>query len=374
MRLKRFGLLFSSLFVIALIVSTPVSAVTTYQQQHVILINGAPAPNPYSTDISFADTNNYYVAAKTTGGVYVFDAINDFYVGTLGLGSFVGVGTGTACNGRACGGPNGVLVDDQHQIWAGDGNNTVKVGTLAAGITHTIPTGGLPTLRADELGFDPADHLVAIGSDADVPRFLTFISTTTYSVVGHLAFDGTGGTPVATGLEQPAWSPVTGLFYVAVPTAGDGEVDAIDPHTFLVVHRFLLPGCGGITGLTAGPNGNLAAACSTGGYVIRASDGTILASAIPQTFPTDEVWFNPTENVYLFGITNGGLAIVDANSNLLVQRLNHTLPPGVTRCCAPAANPTNGHIYQPIPGVGIVVTFRQPAPPAPCVPSFIRRC
>jgi len=373
MRLKRFGFLFASLLVTALLVSTPVSAVTTYQPQHVIYINGAPAPNPYATDISFADTDNYYVAARTVGRVDVFNAKDDFYIGPFGAGQFVGPGTGTACNGRPCGGPNGVLVDNQHQIWAGDGNNTVKVGTLAAGVTHVIPTWGLPTTRADELAFDPADHLVVIGSDADVPRFLTFISTDTFSVVGHLVFDGTGGTPVATGMEQPAWSPTTGLIYQAVPTATDGEVDVIDPHTMKVVNRFLIPGCGGITGLTVGLNGNLAAACSTGARILRASDGLVLAT-IPQAAPVDEVWYNPTEKVYLFGITNGGLAVVDATSNTLTQVLTFTLPTGVTRCCAPAANPTNNHIYQPIPGVGIMVTFQQPVPAPACVPSFIRRC
>jgi len=323
-----------------------------------------------TTDIGFATADRYYISDRLSAGVDVFDAKDDFYLGTFGAGQFTGVGTSSANRG-----PNGVLVDNNNQIWAGDGNNTVKVGTLATGITHNIPTGGLSTVRADELGFDPADHIVAVGSDKDPVPFLTFISSDTYTVLGHLFFDGTNGTPVATGLEQPAWLATTGLLYVSVPTAGDGEVDAIDPHTFQVVHRFLLPGCGSITGLTAGPNGNLAAACATGARVIRASDGTILAAAIPQTFPTDEIWFNPTENVYLFGITSGGLAIVDASTNTLVQRINFTLPAGVTRCCAPAANPTNGHIYQPIPGVGIMVTFRQPAPAAPpCVPSFVRRC
>jgi len=376
MRVKRFGLFFSALFAIALLVSSPVSATSTYIQQHVIWINGAPAPNPYSTDISFADSDNYYVAATAPAAVAVFNAKDDFFLGNFGAGQFVGTGTGTACNGRACGGPNGVLVDDKHQIWAGDGNNTVKVGTLATGITHTIPTGGLPTTRADELGFDPVDHLVAVGSDADVPRFLTFISTDTYTVVGRTVFDGTQGTPVATGLEQPAWNPVTGLMYVTVPTATDGEVDGIDPHTFKVVQRILMPGCGSTTGLAVGPNGNMAAACATGGRILRATDGAVLATLpMAQTAPTDEIWYNPVENVYLFGVTNGGLGIVDANSNTVMQFLTQTLPAGVTRCCAPAANPANGHIYQPIPGVGIVVTFRQPAATAPaCVPSFVRRC
>jgi len=367
MRVKRISIVCSLLLSAAFLFSAPVSAVTTYVPQHVILINGAPPSTLLTTDIGFATTSSYYISDRLSAGVDVFDANNDFYLGTFGAGQFTGAGTGTPTRG-----PNGVLVDNNNQIWAGDGNSTVKVGTLATGITHTIPTGG--TARADELGFDPADHLVAVGNDREPVPFLTFISTDTFTVVAHLFFDGTQGTPVATGMEQPAWLSTTGLFYQAVPTAGDGEVDAIDPHTFQVVRRIPLPGCGSITGLTAGPNGNLAAACATGARVIHASDGTILATAIPQTFPTDEIWFNPTENVYLFGITTGGLAIVDANTNTLVQRLTFTLPTGVTRCCGPAANPANGHIYQPIPGVGIMVTFKQPVVAPPCVPSFIRRC
>jgi len=370
MRARRLGVVFALLIVTTLLFSVPASAVTTYQPQHVIWINGAPPSTTLTMDIGFATSDSYYIADRLSAGVDVFNAKDDFYLGTFGAGQFTGAGTSSANRG-----PNGVLVDDKNQIWAGDGNNTVKVGTLATGVTHVIPTGGLNTVRADELGFDPADHLVAVGSDKDPVPFLTFISTTTYTVVGHTVFDGTQGTPVATGLEQPAWNPVTGLMYVTVPTATDGEVDGIDPHTFKVVQRIHMPGCGSTTGLAIGPNGNMAAACATGGRILRATDGAVLATLpMAQTAPTDEIWYNPVENVYLFGITNGGLAIVDAASNTLVQKLTFTLPTGVTRCCAPAANPSNGHIYQPIPGVGIVVTFRQPATAPACVSSFLRRC
>ena len=192
---------------------------------------------------------------------------------------------------------------------------------------------------------------MAVGNDREPVPFLTFISTDTYTVVAHLFFDGTHGTPVATGIEQPAWLSTTGLFYQAVPTAGDGEVDAIDPHTFQVVRRIPLPGWKHHRS-NGGPQWQPGSRMCEPVAGYHASDGTILATAIPQTFPTDEIWFNPTENVYLFGITTGGLAIVDANTNTLVQRLTFTLPTGVARCCAPAANPANGHIYQPIPGVG----------------------
>ena len=148
MRVKRISIVCSLLLSTALLFSAPVSAVTTYVPQHVILINGAPPSTSLTTDIGFATIDSYYISDRLSAGVDVFNAKDDFFLGTFGAGQFTGAGTGTPTRG-----PNGVLVDNNNQIWAGEAIRTVKVGTLATGITHTIPTGG--TARADELGLRP---------------------------------------------------------------------------------------------------------------------------------------------------------------------------------------------------------------------------
>ena len=68
-------------------------------------------------------------------------------------------------------------------------------------ITHTISTGG--TKRADELAFDGVHHLILIANDQDTPPFVSFISTTTYTVVQKINYDGNGSNPQSTGgIEQ----------------------------------------------------------------------------------------------------------------------------------------------------------------------------
>ena len=88
--------------------------------------------------------------------------------------------------------------------------------------------------RADEFCYDTKDNLVMIASPAEMPPFVTFISTTSYKVVGKLVFDGTEGQgPNATnGLEQCGWSPRSGKFYQNVP-----EIDG----AAMILHQAQLP-------------------------------------------------------------------------------------------------------------------------------------
>src|SRR6266704_971161 len=91
-------------------------------------------------------------------------------------------------------GPNGVVAihgsgdDDESdqenagELWVGDANSTAKVVDLSHpfAVPLSISTGG--TARADELAFDPRDHVILIANDRDAPPFVTFISTTSRSV------------------------------------------------------------------------------------------------------------------------------------------------------------------------------------------------
>jgi hypothetical protein len=59
---------------------------------------------------------------------------------------------------------------------------------------HSIPTGGAG--RADELCYDPIDHLIQIANDADTPPYINFIPTegpNAYNVVKQIKFDGAAG-------------------------------------------------------------------------------------------------------------------------------------------------------------------------------------
>src|SRR5262245_4172139 len=225
-----------------------------------------------SFDISFVDPvlRRYLLADRTNKAVDVIDTDGNAVLTPIGAGSFTGT---AACNPAAgandCAGPNGVLTVNGTEVWAGDGNSTVKVFDVASGaLTHTIPTGGVR--RADELCFDPVDQLILIANDADTPPFVAFIPTqgpNAYKVVKTITMDGTNGTPRATnGIEQCQYSAGTGQFYLNIPEVdgpGDdsapGAVLVISPVTMTIAKTINLPHdkCAGPQGMAIGPSNQI---------------------------------------------------------------------------------------------------------------------
>jgi hypothetical protein len=134
-------------------------------------------------------------------------------------------------------GPNGVTVINNRgrfEVWAGNGPTTScpGAGTLTTAcstvqvidyetgtLLHSIPTGGAG--RADELCYEPIDHLIQIANDADTPPYINFIPTegpNAYTVVKQIKFDGAAGDgPNATnGIERCQWNPRNGLIYLRI--------------------------------------------------------------------------------------------------------------------------------------------------------------
>src|SRR5262249_51958092 len=154
------------------------------------------------------------------------------------------------------------------------------------------------TTRADEFCEDPINHLIMIASPAESPPFVTFISTTSYKIVGKIVFDGQNGNgPNATnGLEQCGRSPITQKFYQNVPEidgAGDdtspGAIAVIDPTTRNLETLFPIPieACAGPQGMAIGPNNQILEGCNAKGpnghrnsVVVSATDGSILATLL----------------------------------------------------------------------------------------------
>jgi hypothetical protein len=208
------------------------------------LVGVIPVPgNPItSADIAWVDpgTARYYLADRSNFGVDIIDAESNFFVGRVdGMAGPLPSGGGTfATNGP---GPNGVLVTPNRKLWAGDGNSTVRVAdvdpdspnylNIIGSISTAIPAcdHGVAHYcgRADELGFDPKDHVILVANNA--PRsiaaphgasdpYATFISSTPpYTVLGHLIFAAAGG------LEQPLWDRELRRFWITVPGPAGGN-------------------------------------------------------------------------------------------------------------------------------------------------------
>jgi hypothetical protein len=367
------------------------------------LVGVIPIPgNPVtSADIAWVDpgTERYFIADRANAGVDVIDADDDVWVGRIG--GMVGVtanntgGTATT-NGP---GPNGVVVTPNRRLWAGDGNSMVQVADVdpnSASYLTILKPGGISTVtaaqsgvcdggsatthycgRADELAYDPADHIIMVANNAPlslnmicqtappsnpaphcpVDPFATFINADfPYNILGQVTFKGAGG------LEQPLWDSELRRFLVTVP----GQL-GVTPATIQVFNpKALSPNtpaeaiyalnCGAlagapnsvnITGIALAPFQHiLVSAC---GFPIiltlNAATHTINPiNVIGAVGGGDEVWYNPGDGrFYVTGAaTLGGvqsLGVIDAETSSLLQ-----IVPDV-RGKNPAAFPENNHVF-----------------------------
>ena len=352
-----------SLFILfALLMSgaTLVHGTAFAQEETFVLAGQITVPGGLASfDIGFVDPKlgRYFLADRTNATVDDVKTSNNT-IHQLAQGAFVGVRT------SATSGPNGVITANDHtEVWAADGvctpapppaapcppesegTSRVRVIDLKTGeVTHNIDVGGKQ--RADELCEDPQHHVVLVSNDEDVDLFSTFISTTTYEVLGKIKLDGTDpnalNVKATDGIEQCQWSPRTGKFYLAIPEVNGsgsntrpGAVLVIDPvkrkveDIFPIDFGFLpqvgKPGdanfapataaCLGPQGMAIGPEGEILLGCSNGnnatptvavgqGSVIINERNGDLVRSLNGLNGSDEVWYNPGNNMYFLAESN----------------------------------------------------------------------
>ncbi|MBV9172978.1 MAG: cytochrome C nitrite reductase [Chloroflexi bacterium] len=320
---------------LCLSLSSPVAADTNQTVRIAkISIPGVPLT---SFDISWTDptTSKYFLADRSNKSVDIVDMRSNEVIGQVG--GFIGF---TGNNDTS--GPDGVVTTSHDELWAGDGDSTVKVIDLRGpSIVAVISTGGKK--RADEMIQDGVDNLVAVANNADDPPFLSIISVGTRSVTHKILF------PDATdGIEQPAFDPATDLFYLAVPATEahpGGEIAVIDPHTGTVMNRFVLPACVP-HGLVLGPGHNMLAGCNGSVHTVVFDDTTgAITGDFPQTGGgADEVWYNPSNGTYYTAANVlQRLGVIDANRPVFVQNVQA----GVNSHSV-AADSVSNHIFVPI--------------------------
>jgi hypothetical protein len=348
--------------------------------------------SPFTTyDISFFDpkTQLDYVADRTNAAVDVFSAQTNTFVGQIaGVPAFQGIQPtppGQPAN-NAISGPDGVVVvngavgfPNQHQLWVGDGNATLAGFNLSTSLTNPATISGTPislgpaatAKRVDEGAFDPKDNLLVFANNAATPTpFTTLVNATNNAIVAKTVFDGTTQhgkpTPVATGIEQPAWDKNTQSFYVAVDNAGPGGIAQMDI-TGAVTHFYDFSDAAFLgAGSVCGPTG--VAVSNVGGgtqLTIACGDATSKQSLIfdptknggngqiltklTQVVGGDEVWVDPNNSTaYLTGVDGSGnrvLAIVDLTTDTWKQ--NVPTGPGAHSV---AVDPITGEAFVPVGG------------------------
>jgi hypothetical protein len=259
----------------------------------------------------------------------------------------------------------------------GDDNERDQPGTLVVGGANStaifidlanpfatplsVSTGG--NQRADELAYDPLDHIILIANDRDTPApFVTFITTTNPPhVLGKIVYDGSLGNPKSTGgIEQPVWDGVTKRFYIAIPSTAahlNGEVDEINATTMKITRVF--PTSCGPAGLVLIPGQHLMTSC---GDVLDIATGAVVHTVAG--VGGDEIWYNRGDERVYFG---GGLdrISVPVASGLSPYSLITTLVVGKILVPPPnaanhtthsvAADAENNHIFVPVTHEGVKV-------------------
>ena len=270
--------------------------------------------------------------------------------------------------------PNGVVAIHR----TGNGEGEPGAGTLVVGTTpkagetskvffidlghpfappFAVDTGGhvgcVPACRADELAYDPRDHIILVANDRAQDLFVTFISTENPPhVVGKIFYNGsTPGNPISTdGIEQPVWDKKTRKFYLAIPATAahpSGEVDEIDPTAMQITRIF--PTTCGPAGLALIPGQRLMTSC---GDVLDVATGTVVTHV--SGVAGDEIWFNSGDERVYFG--RNPAFVVDAETYQQIIGAGPNGPPipaGPTHSIA--ADRENNHIFIPVTGVGVRV-------------------
>jgi len=351
-------------------------------------------------DISYVDPKIelYALADRTNASIdFVSTQSNEFLGRATGFQGQKFKADGTTAD-NTISGPDGIVIVNHRDVWAGDGDSTLKIVdiktmTIKESIPITDPTHPDVKLRVDEMTWDVADHVVAAANNANSPPFISFVDVDSHKVLGQIVFNGENNTPDATdtGIEQPQWSPKTGLIYVSVPqivpgtdaaSMSKGGVAVIDPRTRKVLKVYEVDNCSP-AGLTIGPNNQALIGCSapfgtpptTQTFVINLLTGE-LSAPIP-IGGSDEVWFDQGTNHYYLGARNNLmneqpdpiLGSVDASSNtfdgsaptsttahsVAADKLQHKVfvPIGlVPPNSKPGTDPTN-----PCPDKGCIAVF-----------------
>jgi hypothetical protein len=318
------------------------------------LLGGILLPgNPLRFDISWVDQANgrYYLAEAGNAAVEVIDAENDLFLGRIT--GFHGLGLpDDPCGAIEGMGPNGIVVTPNNQLWADDAHGTVKVFDMAKAeppFTNVSPIATISTgahCRADEIGFDPKDHIIMVGNPEEKPPYAAIISSDPpYALLGKVPF------PDARGFEQPLWDPELkgGRMLATVPGMGETSKVVVfnlkDPKSPMIEATYPTGNCG--SGLVLGPSQHLFVGCGGGKplIVLDALTGKVLTS-VEGTKGADEVWYNPGDNSYYAPSGFGGnptLSVVDAATNKLLNNL-----PAGPGSHSVAAYRENNHIFVPI--------------------------
>jgi hypothetical protein len=333
-------------------------------------IPGTSATDPFvNFDQARVDTRLQllFISSRSTKAVVIIDPRTHAIVGETPA-IFAGVGVDSPHSG-----PDGNVVAG-HYLFAGDYPSTVRVFDLDSGLSSPrevaeIQTGG--AFRADEMDYDPIDHVVVVSNGDSTPAFITLIDTHTLQIVKQVTFDGTNGTPDTSqgGIGSVLYDSRINKFFVSIPEVGSdltaGAVAVVDPKTGEVTKVFSgLNNCMP-SGMAQGPREDVLVTCDPGfpapdpvqfaprTYIINERTGEILAN-LTQVGGVDYGAYNPADHHYYLGArdyftsptattASPVLGVIDADTKQWLENY-----PTGKNAHSVSADPVNNQIFVPI--------------------------
>ena len=237
---------------------------------------------PKSVDQSVIYNGTYYLSDRSNG-VHVIDLQSGNQTRVIG-GFVTTIVNKTLVTSES--GPDGlVILPDRDELWAGDDHGMIRVIDLHSNtIIANISTGSVK--RADEFAYDANSSTVVVTNPNEDTPYVSVIDASNRTVMGKVMFMN------ASGLEQPAFNPSDGKFYISVPSSGANPggfvavLDLSNPQNYSVSHMLPLPECIP-AGIVFGVTNQLFVSCSSSqlstfgyeaSYIIDATSGAVLAN------------------------------------------------------------------------------------------------
>jgi len=317
-----------------------------------------------SFDISFADpvTGNIFIADRSNASVDIFSGSSLTFLGRAE--GFTGQQATNSISGA-----DGVLtvtLGGVTTLYAGDGSSTLRVynatNPAAPAFQQAILTGG--TTRVDEMAYSPLTHQVLAANNAETPAYGNLFSTTNGRAPVALTVSpitvpiGQGGI-AAGGMEQPAWNPKTGTFFVSIPAlAGSNNPGGVSEIStagnVLRTIDFATLGISSCspTGLAVSGSGNMMVGCGNVGTqaVLLRPNGSLITT-VPGLGGTDELWYDPTTNRFYVTGNNGSNTTrffdVVNEDGTIAQTVNL---PATASAHSITVDPFTGNVFVPLAG------------------------
>jgi hypothetical protein len=238
------------------------------------------------------------------------------------------------------------------------------ISTKTHKLIANISTGSVN--RADEFAYDATSGIVVASNPNETPPYVSVINASNRTVMGRITF-----TDATDGIEQPAFNPENGEFYVSVPATTSlpgGAIQTLSIKNMSIARTIPLPDCKP-AGIVFGPGSHMFVSCSAdqiadfgfaASYVISGTTGAVIAN-ISGVAGVDQVTYSNKTNMYYasaYQMLAGGrrdgapapvLAIIDAGTNRLVQ----TIPTDNVTAHSVAVDSSTGDVAVPIRAKGI---------------------